>query len=169
MYKMVLRLDVGSRAEDVGLKDADGKDVSLASYMGKDNLVMIFFLGGFDLHSVRNLKDFVHRYSTIKELGADVVAITPELPGKVKTLAENLKPPFPVLSDQELTAVRQYDIYNPTTNWTWPAAFIIDKDGVIQYSFRGASPPNTPDLGYIIMKLRMMAGGTKEASAKPQE
>lgn len=158
MYRMVLRLDVGGRAEDAGLKDADGKDVSLASHIGKGNLVMIFFLGGFDLHTMRNLREFKDRYPEIKELGAEVVAITPELPGKVKTLTENLKPPFPVLSDPDLTAVRKYDIYNPTTNWTWPAAFIVDQSGVIQYSFRGASPPNTPDLGYIIMKLRQMAG-----------
>lgn len=161
MYRMTLRLDVGSKAEDVRLKNADGKDVSLGDYLGKGNLVLIFFLGGFSLHAVRSLKDFIHRYPDLKGLDTDVVAITPELPGKVKTLADNLKPPFALLSDPGLDAVRKYDVYNPDTNWTWPAAFIVDKSGVIQYSFRGASPPNTPDLGYIIMKLRQMAGATK--------
>ncbi|CAJ36429.1 peroxiredoxin-like bacterioferritin comigratory protein [Methanocella arvoryzae MRE50] len=155
---MILRLDVGSRAEDARLKNADGKDVSLSDYIGRSNLVMIFFLGGFDLHSMRSLRDFIDRYQDLRELGADVIAITPELPGKVKTITENLKPPFTLLSDPELDSVRKYDVYNPTTNWTWPAAFIIDKDGVIQYAYRGASPPNVPDLGYITMKLRQMAG-----------
>lgn len=165
---MILRLDVGGRAEDARLKNADGKDVSLGDYLGKSNLVLIFFLGGFDMHSMRSLRDFASRYPDLKGLDADVVAITPELPGKVKTIAENLKPPFTLLSDPELDAVRKYDVYNPTTNWTWPAAFIVDKSGVIQYSFRGASPPNTPDLGYIMMKLRQMVTGAKEG-AKPQK
>lgn len=162
MYKMVLRLDVGSKAEDVRLKNAEGKEVSLGDYLGKGNLVLIFFLGGFDRHALRNLRDFANRYPELRELGADVVAVTPELPGKVKTLEENLKLPFPVLSDQDLKAVKKYDVYNPTTIWTWPAAFIMDKEGTIQYSFRGASPPNTPDLGYIVMKLRQMAAGAQE-------
>jgi len=161
MYRMILRLDVGSRAEDVRLKNADGKEVSLGDYLGKSNVAMIFFLGGFDLHSMRSLRDFVNRYPEIKGLDAEVIAITPELPGKVHTLTENLKPPFILLSDPDLNAVRKYDVYNPDTNWTWPAAFIIDKGGIIQYSFRGASPPNTPDLGYIIMKLRQMAEAKK--------
>ena len=134
MYRMILRLDVGSRAEDVRLKNADGKEVSLGGYLGKSNVALIFFLGGFDMHSMRSLRDFINRYPELKGLDTEVIAVTPELPGKVQTLKENLKPPFVLLSDPDLNAVRKYDVYNPDTNWTWPAAFIIDKSGVIQYS-----------------------------------
>lgn len=168
MYRMILRLDVGAQAEDARLKNTDGKDVSLSDYLGQSNLVMIFFLGGFDVHSMRSLRDFANKYPDIKGLGADVIAITPELPGKVKTIAENLKPPFTLLSDPELDSVKKYDVYNPTTNWTWPAAFIFDKNGVIQYSYRGASPPNVPELDYIMLKLKQMAS-PKEAGMKPQK
>jgi peroxiredoxin len=121
--------------------------------------LLIFFTGGFDRDAVRNLRAIAERYQRIRESDTEVLAITPELPGKVKTLAGSLNPPYPMLSDPDLKVVKEYDIYNPDTNWTWPAAFIIDRAGIIQYAFRGASPPNTPPVDYILLKLTQMKEG----------
>jgi peroxiredoxin len=94
-----------------------------------------------------------------------VLAITPELPGKVKTLAGGLNPPFTILSDPDLKVTNEYDVYNPDANWAWPAAFIVDRAGVIQYAYRGASPPNTPPVEYLLLKLAMMKEGKAPAAA----
>ncbi|OPY29206.1 MAG: thiol-disulfide oxidoreductase [Methanocella sp. PtaU1.Bin125] len=164
MYRMVLKHDVGALAPGFTLKDPDGRDVSLESFREQGNVVLVFFIGGFDRDAVRNLRALADRYPEIREAGAGVVAITPELPGKVKTLAESLKPPYPMLSDPDLTVVKEYDIYNPDTNWAWPAAFILDRDGVIQYAFRGASNPNTPPVEYLLLVLARMKEGKPAAA-----
>lgn len=156
MYRMIIRLDVGANAEDFRLKNAAGKEVSLSEYRGKSNLVLVFFAGGYDKYAMRNLREISERYPEIKGLNAEVLAITPELPGKVRTLTDNLRSPFEILSDPQMDVVRKYDVYDPNTRWTWPAAFIIDTNGVIQYAFRGASPPNTPHVDYLLLKLRQM-------------
>ena len=159
MYRMVLKHDVGSPAPDFTLRDAEGREFSAGGFRGRGSLVLIFFLGGFDRDAVRSLRSLAEGYGRIKDAGAEVLAITPELPGKVKTLVEGLQPPFPVLGDPELAAVRAYDVYDPVANWTWPAAFIIDRDGVIQYAFRGVSAPNTPPTEYLLLKLTAMKEG----------
>ncbi len=158
MYRMVLRHDVGGQAPGFTLKDGTGRDVSLEGFR-PGVVVLIFFAGGYDRESVRNLRAFAEDYQRIRDSDAVVVAITPELPGKVQTLTEKQDLPFVVLSDPEMKVVREYDVYNPEQNWTWPAAFIVDRDGVIQYAYRGASAPNTPPLDYIKLKLEWMKTG----------
>ncbi|HUL61901.1 MAG TPA: redoxin domain-containing protein, partial [Methanocella sp.] len=116
--------------------------------------------------AVRNLRALKESCPRIRASDAAVIAITPELPGKAKTLADGEGLPFPVLSDPDLGVVREYDVYDPASNWTYPAAFIVDRDGVIQYAFRGASPPNTPPVEYILLKLTLMKEGKAPAAAR---
>ena len=165
MYRMVLRHDVGGQAPGFSLKDAAGRDVSLDDFRTRGTVALIFFAGGYDPDAVRNLRALAEVYPRIRDSDADVIAITPELPGKVKTLVDSMRPPFVVLSDPDLRVVKEYDVYNPDMKWTWPAAFIVDKDGVIQYAFRGASAPNTPPVEYILMKLTQVKEGEAPAAA----
>ncbi len=164
MYRMVLRHDVGGQAPGFALKDGTGKEATLDSF--RPNVVLlVFFTGGFDRDAVRSLRELAKGHQRILDSDAVLVAITPELPGKVQTLVESMSLPFTVLSDPEMKVVKEYDVYDPVTNWTWPAAFIIDKDGVIQYAFRGASPPNTPPVDYITLKLARMKEGKATVAA----
>jgi peroxiredoxin len=156
MYKLVLRLDAGSQAEDFTLDDLNGKPFRLGDLLGNAIVFLTFYRGGFDGESVRYLKELAGAYERLRELGVEVVAVTPEVPGKVKATAEALRLPFTALSDPELEVTRQYDVYNPAENWCWPAGFIIDMDGKIQYAYRGVSPPNTPPLPYLLKKLEQM-------------
>lgn len=156
MYKLMLRLDVGSQAEDFTLKDPDGRPFRLGDLMGKAIVFLTFYRGGFDRESVRYLEELAGDYPRLRELGVEVVAVTPELPEKVKTTAGALHLPFTALSDPELKVTKQYDVYSPAEEWCWPAGFVIGRDGVIQYAYRGVSPPNTPPLPYLLKKFEQM-------------
>jgi thioredoxin-dependent peroxiredoxin len=159
MYKMALRLDVGSKAEDFSLKNGDGNEVKLSGLIGKGNVLLIFFLGGFDKAAVSSLEILKNAYQGVRDMDTEVVAITPELQAKAGRLSKDLMLPFTVLSDPDFRVVKAYDVYDKAGNWTYPAAFIIDKTGIIQYAFRGASTPNTPPIEYIIGKLGRMKEG----------
>lgn len=156
MYRMVLRHDVGGKAPDFTLKNQNGEDVKLSDHTGKHSVLLVFYLGGYDKFAVRSLNSMRENYPVLKELNCEVIAITPELPGKVRSTVESLRLPFDVLSDSDFVVSKEFDVYNPNSNWTYPAAFLIDSSGMILYSYRGASPPNTPHLEYIISKLRSM-------------
>jgi|SRR5271157_770775 len=166
MYKLALRLDVGSQAEDFALKDQQGKPVKLSDMMGRGIVLLTFYNGNFDPESVRYLMALKENYQKLKDLGVDVLAVTPEMPEKVKSTVDHLQLPFPVLSDPELKVTRQYDVYNPIMEWCWPAAFVIDRNGTIQYVYRGASSPNTPPVQYLIKKFEQMRKN-EEGSENP--
>lgn len=166
MYKLVLRLDVGSQAEDFTLNDCNGKAVRLGELLGKGIVFLTFYRGGFDEESVRYLKALAGNYPVLKDLGVTVVAVTPELPQKAKSTAEQLGLPFPVLCDPSLTVARQYDVYSPTMEWCWPSGFIIDEGGIIQYAYRGVSSPNTPPVPYLMKKLEQMRAPKGEATGR---
>lgn len=167
---MVLRLDVGSKAENFALKNWQGNEIRLSDLIGKHNILMIFYIGKHDKDAIKFLEKLKMDYPRIKELDTEVIVITPEIQSKARSTVESMQLPFEMVSDPELKIIKMYDVYNPVYNWAWPAAFIIDKNGVIQYSFRGASSPNTPPISYILSKLRQMhqgpqTGGRTEARA----
>ncbi|HTY89944.1 MAG TPA: peroxiredoxin family protein [Methanocella sp.] len=164
MYKLMLRLDVGSRAEDFTLVDFNGNAVRLGDIKGI--VFLTFYRGGFDRDSVRYLKALAENYPGLGDLGVTVVAVTPELPEKVKGTAESLCLPFVVLCDPDLKVSRQYDVYDPVMKWCWPAGFIIGEDGVIQYAFRGVSPPNTPPVPYLMKKFEQMRGSKGDTAGR---
>jgi peroxiredoxin len=166
MYKLALRLDVGSQAEDFTLDDLTGKPFRLGDLLGRAIVFLTFYRGGFDRESIRYLEDLAGAYTRLRELGVEVVAVTPEVPEKARAAAEALRLPFTALSDPGLGVARQYDVYNPAENWCWPAGFIIGKDGKIQYAYRGVSPPNTPPLPYLLKKFEQMR---RQSSGAPAE
>jgi len=164
MYKMVLRLDVGSRAEDFTLASCKGGNIRLSDLIDKGVVFFTFYRGGFDPESVRYLKALKDSYGKIREEGADVLVITPELPPKAAKVAGELALPFGVACDTDMGVAKMYDVYDKVMNWCWPAGFIVGKDGVIQYAFRGASPPNTPPVDYVVRKIEQL----KKADEQPQ-
>ncbi len=165
MYKLALRLDVGSQAEDFTLEDQKGKPFRLGGLLGKAVIFLTFYRGGFDRDSERYLKELARCYERLRGLGVEVVAVTPELPEKAKATAGRLNLRFTVLSDPELKVTKQYDVYDPAEEWCWPAGFVIGRDGTIQYVYRGVSPPNTPPLPYLMKKFEQ-AGAQASGEAK---
>jgi thioredoxin-dependent peroxiredoxin len=168
MYKLELRLDVGSRAEDFTLEDCNGKAFRLGDLLGGGIVLLTFYRGGFDPESARYLRALAESYPRLRVLGVEVVAVTPELPEKTKGTVGSLGLPFTVLCDTELRVARQYGVYDPVQEWCWPAAFVIGEDGTVQYAFRGVSPPNTPPVPYLIKKFERMRApeGAEKASAR---
>ncbi|HTX44356.1 MAG TPA: peroxiredoxin family protein, partial [Methanocella sp.] len=133
--------------------------------LGKAIVFLTFYRGGFDRESARYLEALAGAHQRLKGLGVEVVAVTPELPEKVKATAVALHLPFTVLSDPGLKVTRQYDVYDPAQEWCWPAGFVIARDGVIGYAYRGLSPPNTPPLPYLIKRLEQMGAQGPGATA----
>ncbi len=50
-----------------------------------------------------------------------------------KELAEELKLTFPLLSDPEMAIIKSYGVEDPGNEVSWPAIFIIDREGGIAW------------------------------------
>jgi peroxiredoxin len=50
-------------------------------------------------------------------------------------MGDKLKIAFPLLSDQDHKAIKAYDLFNPSGNIAKPAVLVLDKKGIVRWSF----------------------------------
>jgi peroxiredoxin len=129
-----------SQAPDWKLKDAQGREHSLADYRGKP-ILMVFFLGWKCEHCKQQLKAFAKKADELKKDGVTLIAVNVDDVKAVKqSLAEYKPGPFPflMLSDGEAKASQHpaFEAYRAYDNFEQAAmhgTFLIDKDGYVRW------------------------------------
>ena len=135
-------MKAGDLAPNFTLKNTNNESVSLSDFKGKKNVVILFFpaVGSSvcekELCSTRDgMKDY-------ENLDAQVLAISVDGPFAQKLWADKNQFNFPVLSDfnKEVSPAYGafYDVWLPG-KWDLKgvakrSAFVVDKNGVIQYA-----------------------------------
>jgi len=136
-----MSLKIGDLAPEFTLKSHLLEDVSLSDYKGKKNVVLLFFpfvntaVCEKELCSTR---DGLSQYET---LDAQVLAISVDSPFAQKLWADKFKFDFPLLSDFNKTTVQaydaMYDVFVPGkfdyAGVAKRSAFVVDKNGLVQY------------------------------------
>ena len=119
------------------LPDADGRDVSLWTFKHLRPVVLVFC--EFDDHAV--LDGFAAHYQAYRTLGAQLLAVVAEQPGRSDY-------PFPLLTDYQGRAAQRWVDRLPTV-------VLLDSFGVLYARLRGPWPDG-PDheqlLGWIQLK-----------------
>jgi glutaredoxin-dependent peroxiredoxin len=151
-----MALEVGTKAPDFTLKtkNADGlQEITLSSNYGTGKTVLLFFPFAFagvcetELCSMRDsLADF-------NELGSTVYAISVDSPFSQEAFAQKNGFNFPLLSDLNGDVTKAYDVaYEDFIGFrgvSKRSAFVIDSDGIIQYSTSSDDPKVIPNFDEI--------------------
>ncbi len=132
-----MSLNIGDQAPDFKLFSSDKKEVNLADYRGK-NVVVLFFPMAFTGVCTAELCQMRDDIATYSHLKAEIVGISVDslfTVGKFKA-EQNL--PFPLLSDFNKETSQAYGAFYETFVFgmhgvSKRAAFVVDKDGIIQY------------------------------------
>ena len=103
-------LKVGDTARDFILPDVHGEPVRLRGLLDAGPVVVVFYRGGWCPYCNLNLRGFQRRLAEFRELGARVVAISPQLPDNSLSTREKDELEFPVLSDVGNKVARQFGI-----------------------------------------------------------
>ena len=129
-------LSVGSVAPDFDLKDQHGAKISLSSFKGEKNVVLVFIPFAFtgtctgELCAIRDdLNDFQND-------DVQVIAISCDSPFTQKVFAEQEGYKFPMLADfwPHGATAKAYEIFNDEVGCAMRGTFIIDKTGVIRWA-----------------------------------
>lgn len=112
-------LKVGQQVANFALENQKGELVSLASLLAKGPVVVTFYRGSWCPYCNLQLRALQSRLSEIHSLGAQLVAITPEVPDGSLDTDEINNMAFTVLSDQDSKVAAQYGVA-----WEVPAFFI---------------------------------------------
>lgn len=103
-------LQVGDIAPDFILPNVDGRSVRLYTELDQGPVVLVFYRGGWCPYCNIHLRGFQKSLADFKAAGAQVVAISPQLPDQSLTTQEKDELAFPVLSDVGLNAARSFGI-----------------------------------------------------------
>jgi peroxiredoxin len=170
---------VGDKAEPFELPDATGKKVKLADLLAKGPVVVTWYRGGWCPYCNIGLQGLLEVEPQIREHGATLVAISPETPESAADTVEKNKLTFAVLSDKHNETARKYGIAykipakasatmksfkvdlekrNGDASDELPlgATYVIDKDGVIRWSFVDADYRKRAEPADVLAALKKL-------------
>ena len=131
--------NVGNKAPDFTLTDEERKAVTLSQQHGKP-VVLAFFPAAFSSVCQKELctfRDSLSRLDRVRANGAQVFGISVDTFFTLKAFHDQQKLTFPLLSDFNKQAIRDYGVYNEDMiglkGIAKRAVFVIDGDGVIRH------------------------------------
>jgi len=150
-------LRVGVEAPDFTLPDAHGKPVTLSALLARGPAVVTFYRGGWCPFCDLQLRAYQGALGAIRELGAELVAISPQTPDYALSDVEKKQLTFPVLTDQGNRVAREFKLvfglsdalrqlqthfgsvlpkFNGDDSWElpMPGTFVLDRQGVVKFA-----------------------------------
>ena len=161
------------------LKDHSGKLVSSSELLARGPLVICFIRGRWDPFCCGQMEAMNGVLPQIQQLGASLVAISPQTVQQSFFMADQHKLRFPLLSDSGNQVARQFglvyrvpedqqDIYrrafinlpfiNGDESWELPipATYVLGRDGLVQYAFADPDYTERPEPATIVQSLRAL-------------
>jgi peroxiredoxin len=150
-------LPVGATAPEFKLKDANSKWVGSADLLGLGPLVVKFFRGRWCPYCMTELETWRDLYGQLRERGALLVAIGPQVERQSDFMAGQHGLPFPILTDMGNKVAEQFGLVyslpesmreyyrsilvnipfvNGDQSWRLPlpATYVIGKDGKVLFA-----------------------------------
>ncbi|GAB5514584.1 peroxiredoxin-like family protein [Rhodopirellula baltica] len=101
---------VGEEAPQFELPNARGENVSLSNLLERGPVVVTFYRGSWCPYCNLQLRAMQQRLPEIQNLGAKLVAISPQMPDESLSQNERDELEFVVLSDQDARVAEQYGV-----------------------------------------------------------
>ncbi|MBP3960772.1 peroxiredoxin family protein [Gemmata sp. G18] len=151
--------------------DTNGKDVDLASFRGKSNVVLVVvkgmprYPGGlFCPGCLAQVNALTANYDEFKKRDAEILMVFPgpkdKLPqflhdGKVDGESGSPNVPFALLLDTDLKAVNALGIKGDLAK---PSTYILDKKGNAVFAFVGEDTTDRPSVQSLLARLDKLNG-----------
>jgi peroxiredoxin len=166
----------GDRAPDFRLPDARGGRFQLRDALAKGPAVVSFYRGGWCPYCDLELRALQNALPAIRQIGAELVAVSPQTPDESMSTAEKNELGFAVLSDVGSATAKAYGIAfdlaeelrpiyarfghalpekNGDDSWVLPipATYVIDTNGTIVLAFIDVDYRNRLEPSEIISAL----------------
>src|SRR5436853_2969346 len=151
-----MAIQVGSKAPDFTLKSktrGSVADVTLSNNFGKKNTVLLFFPLAFTSVCTQEMCDLTAGLNAYSGLNAEVIGVSVDSPFAQEAWAQKEKIGITLASDLNKEIIKRYDVVFPMLagvgDTAARSAFVIDKDGVVQYSEQTPTPKDLPNFDAI--------------------
>jgi len=149
-------IKVGSKAPDFTLKsknDSGLADVKLSANFGQKNTVLLFFPAAFTSVCTKEMCDISAGLGQYSNLNAAVIGLSVDTPFAQEAWAKKENIGITLVSDLNKTVTLAYDVLFPNLagigDTSARAAFVIDKQGVVQYAEQTPTPKDLPNFAAV--------------------
>ncbi len=157
-----MALQPGDTIPDLTLPSHELEQVSLHEFRGRP-LVVLFIPLAFSSTCTAELCTVAEDLSAYRKLNAEVVAVSVDSPYALSRFRDECKAEFPFLSDFNREASRAFGVLR--TEPLGPglldvsdrAAFVIDREGAVAYTWHSTNPSLLPPFDEIKEALTSMS------------
>jgi mycoredoxin-dependent peroxiredoxin len=137
-------IGIGDQAPDFTLKDQNNEEVTLASFRGKQAVLIVFYPLAFTGICTGELCVVRDDMPSFSNEDVQVLTISVDSPYSHKIFAEREGYEFPLLSDfwPHGAVAQAYGVFNDSTGFANRGTFLVDKDGIVRFA-----EMNTPGQG----------------------
>ena len=151
-----MAIDVGMQAPDFTLMNHDRQRVTLSEQRGKP-VVLAFFPAAFSSVCTKELCTFRDSLARLNQAKAQVYGISVDTFFALKAFHDDQKLTFPLLSDFNKQAIRDYGVFNDDMiglkGIAKRAVFVIDSDGIVRHREVLEDARNEPDYDKVFATL----------------
>lgn len=146
----------GTPAPDFTLASTAGKDVTLSQFRGK-NVLLAFFPLAFTSTCTKEVCAFSEDYSQFVSTNTVVVPISVDSVATLKEFKAKEKIVVDMLSDFRRDVSRLYGTLLEQKFYSNRAYVIIDRDGIVRWTFAEETPGSRRENGELLTQLKALA------------
>lgn len=129
-------VEVGATAPDFTVKDQNNQEVTLSSFQGSKNVLLVFYPFAFSGICTGELCQVRDDLPSFQSEDTQILAISVDHPFALKAWAAAEGYQFPLLADfwPHGAVAQQYGVFNADAGFALRGTFLIDKQGIVQYA-----------------------------------
>jgi mycoredoxin-dependent peroxiredoxin len=131
-----MAVEVGTGAPDFTLKDQNREDVTLSSFRGRRNALVVFYPFAFSGICTGELTAVRDDLGSFQNDDVQVLAVSCDHPFALKAWADAQGYAFPLLSDfwPHGKVATDYGVFNPGAGFAQRGTFLVDRSGVVRFA-----------------------------------
>ena len=157
--------EVGEKVQDFTLPLCDGEKIetfTLSEQLGKGNIILAFYPLAFSSVCTKEMCQLSDDYAKYDGLGADVYGISVDSPFALNAFIQAHNLTFKMLSDFNREVSSRYGVLHEELmglkGISKRSVFVVDRDGVVRYSWVSEDPGVMPDFAEIEGALKQLTG-----------
>ena len=128
--------EVGTEAPDFTLKDQNNQQITLSSFRGERNVLVVFYPFAFSGVCTGELCAVRDDLSNFQNDNVQILAVSVDHVFALKAWAEDQGYEFPLLSDfwPHGEVAKRYGVFNEDRGMAVRGTFLVDKGGILRFT-----------------------------------
>ena len=131
-----MALEVGSEAPDFTLKDQNNQQVTLSSFRGERNVLVVFYPFAFSPICTDELRAVSDDLAAFQNDDVQILAVSVDHPFVLKAWSDAQGYQFPLLADfwPHGKVAQAYRVFNDGAGFALRGTFLVDTAGTVQFA-----------------------------------